>query len=102
MPFSKTFPKAIPGSNYPLWEEVFLTEQEEREAEEECKKYNFRILDECIQEAKAIAIKNGMNEDQNIINLARALFDKRASHEVFWKEKKAKEKFDGKNSTPSP
>ena len=28
--------------------------------------------------------------------LAIALFDKRASHQVFWKENRAKEKFDGK------
>jgi len=97
MAFSKTFPKNVPGSNYPLWEEVFLTTEEEREAEEECKKQNFKILDQCIGEAKALAIKNGMNSDENIINIARTLFDKRASHEVFWKEKMAKEKFDSTN-----
>jgi len=97
MTFSKTFPKTMPGSNYPIWEEVFLTEEEEQAAEEQCKKENFRILDSSLQEAKALAIKNGINEDSNLVQLAIALFEKRASHVVFWKESKAKEKFDEKN-----
>tara|TARA_Y100000310_G_C20596336_1_gene770700 strand:- start:182 stop:481 length:300 start_codon:yes stop_codon:yes gene_type:complete len=94
MPFSKTFPKTVPGSNYPVWEEVFLTEEEEREAESSCKRENFRILDQCLDEAKALAIKHGLNTDANRVRLAIALFEKRASHEVFWKENKAKQKFD--------
>ncbi len=97
MAFSKTFPKTIPGSNYPLWEEVFLTSAEELQVEEECKKTNFQLLDECLRDAKMLTIKNGMNEDENIVRLAVALFEKRASHVVFWKESKAKEKFDGNN-----
>ncbi|HLD00616.1 MAG TPA: hypothetical protein VJC39_02635 [Candidatus Nanoarchaeia archaeon] len=94
MVFSKTFPRTIPGSNYPVWEEIFLTSEEELQAAEECKKINFLILDECLQEAKILAIKRGLNTDENVANLAIALFEKRASHEVFWKESKAKEKFD--------
>jgi len=97
MTFSKTFPKTIPGSNYPLWEEVFLTSAEELQVEEECKKTNFQLLDECLRDAKMLTIKNGMNEDENIVRLAVALFEKRASHVVFWKESKAKEKFDENN-----
>ena len=93
MPFSKTFPKQVPGSNYPVWTEVTLTEDEEKSAAEECKRANFRILDECLQEAKSLAIKHGMNTEENQVRLAIALFEKRASHEVFWKENKAKEKF---------
>lgn len=96
MAFSKTFPKTLPGSNYPVWEEIFLTEEEERVVSEKCRKENFAILDECIQDAKMLAIKNAMNEDSIVSNLAVALFEKRASHEVFWKESKAKEKFDQK------
>ncbi len=94
MPFSKTFPKTIPGSNYPLWEEVYLTEEEEKAVEVECQKENFRILDDCLREAKALAIKHGMNTEEIVTKIAIALFEKRASHEVFWKESKAKEKFD--------
>lgn len=94
MPFSKTFPKQVPGSNYPVWEEIRLTEEEEQQAEQECRTHNFRILDQCITEAKSLAIKHAMNTDENRVKLAIALFEKRASHEVFWKENKAKEKFD--------
>ena len=97
MPFSKTFPKTMAGSNYPVWEEIFLTEEEEAQAAERCRKENFSLLDECLQDAKMLAIKNAINEDGIVSNLAVALFEKRASHEVFWKESKAKEKFDGKN-----
>lgn len=96
MAFSKTFPKNMPGSNYPVWEEVFLTEEEENQAAERCRKENFAILDQCLQDAKMLAIKNAINEDIIVSNLAVALFEKRASHEVFWKESRAKEKFDGK------
>ncbi len=97
MAFSKTFPRTIPGSNYPLWEEVFLTEEEERQAEERCRRENFQLMDECLQEAKMVAIKHAINEDQIRAQLAIALFEKRASHVVFWKESMAKEKFDQKN-----
>lgn len=97
MPFSKTFPKTIPGSPYPVWEEVYLTEQEEKQVEEDCRRENKRLLDESLQEAKGLAIKNGINTEENTTQLAIALFEKRASHVIFWKEIKAKEKFDAKN-----
>ena len=97
MAFSKSFPKTLPGTNYPVWEEITLTVEEEKLVEAKCKKTNFLIMDEAIQEAKMLAIKNGMNEDSNIVNLAKSLFDKRASHLIFWKESKAKEKFDQNN-----
>ncbi|MBS3116879.1 hypothetical protein J4421_04760 [Candidatus Woesearchaeota archaeon] len=94
MSFSKTFPKTIPGSNFPVWEEITLTEEEERQAEEDCRRENFRLLDQCLDEAKALAIKHRLNTEENQVALGIALFEKRASHEVFWKESKAKEKFD--------
>ncbi len=94
MPFSKTFPKTVPGSNFPVWEEVFLTDEEEQSVEEQCRRENFRILDQCLDDAKALAIKHRLNTEENQIALGVALFEKRASHEVFWKENKAKEKFD--------
>jgi hypothetical protein len=97
MAFSKTFPKTIPGTNYPVWEEIFLTIAEEQEVEDLCKKANFLIMDDAIQEAKALMVKNGMNEDSNIVSIAKSLFDKRASHLIFWKESRAKEKFDQKS-----
>jgi hypothetical protein len=97
MAFSKAFPKTVPGSNYPFWEEFFLTEEEEKQVEEDCRRENLRILDESLQEAKKLAIKKQMNEDAHVVKLAVALFEKRASHLIFWKEMKAKEKFNEKN-----
>lgn len=97
MAFSKTFPKTIPGTNYPVWEEVYLTEEEEREVEERCKRENFLLMDESLSEAKSLAIKKGINEDEITASIAIALFEKKASHVVFMKENKAKEKFDKQN-----
>ena len=97
MPFSKTFPKTVPGSNYPIWEEVYLTEQEEREVEEQCRKENYQLMDVCLNQAKALAIRHGINEDGIRATLAVSLFEKHASHVVFWKENRAKEKWDEKN-----
>ena len=97
MTFSKTFPKTVPGTNYPIWEEIFLTEEEEKQVEEDCRKSNFQMMDMSLQEAKMLAIKHGMNEDNNIVQIARSLFEKKASHVIFWKESKAKDKFDLKN-----
>jgi len=97
MGFSKTFPKAVPGSNHPSWEEVCLSDEEEKAVESFCKQANFQLMDECIKEAKILAIKNGVNDDHNVALLAASLFDKRASHVVFWKELAAKEKFDKKS-----
>lgn len=94
MPFSKTFPKSTSGSNYPSWEEVYLTEEEEKQVEEECRRENMRILGECLTDGKAIAIQHRLNTEENQVRLAIALFEKQASHEIFWKESKAKEKFD--------
>lgn len=96
MAFSKTFPRTVQGTNYPIWEEITLTPEEEATAEEECRKENFRIMNECLGDAKAIAIKSSINTDENRVKLAVALFEKRASHVVFWKENKTKEKFDAK------
>lgn len=96
MTFSKNFPKTVSGSNYPIWEEIYLTKEEEKEVEEQCKREHFAIFDECLQDAKVLAIKQGLNNDENRTKIAIALFEKRSSHIVFWKENKAKEKFDQK------
>jgi len=125
MVFSKSFPKTVPGSSYPQWEEVFLTEEEEKEEERKCREENMRIMKECISDAKEIVMKKtlkcqkhstGQLDQRNvsehaqeppvsdrrfltdyqtdIVNIAISLFEKRASHSVYWKESKAKEKFD--------
>ncbi len=97
MGFSKTFPRQIPGSNFPIWEEVTLSDEEETAVEDECRRENIRLLTECISDAKSVAIRYGINTDENAASLAIALFEKRASHAVYWKEGMAKEKFDSKN-----
>lgn len=94
MAFSKRFPKELPGSNYAVWEEVSLTPEEEQEVEQQCQQHNSLLLDEALREAKALAIKHGINTEETVSALAIALFEKQASHVVFWKEIKAKEKFD--------
>ncbi|MEK6938014.1 MAG: hypothetical protein AABX04_03130 [Nanoarchaeota archaeon] len=97
MAFSKTFPKNIPGTNFPVWEEVFLTLEEEKQVEEKCKQENVVLMDDCLREAKALAIRHSVNDEANVVGIATSLFDKRASHVVFWKENRAKEKFDIEN-----
>jgi len=95
MTFSKTFPKTTDKSVYPKWIEVFLTESEEEEQETLCRRENIRLMKECIEDAKSIVKEKNLKDFQtNMISIAIALFEKRASHVVYWKESKAKEKFD--------
>ena len=95
MPFSKSFPRTVKGSSYPVWEEIFLTEEEENEQEINCRKENIRLMQECIEDAKGIIKRKDLNP-KDMISLAASLFEKRASHSIHWKENKAKEKFDRK------
>jgi len=95
MPFSKSFPKTTDKSVYPKWEEVFLTVAEEQEVDAKAKKENLKIMKACIEDAKTIFKEKELKPYQtDIINVSIALFEKRASHSVFWKDNKAKEKFD--------
>ena len=98
MTFSKKFPRDIQGSNYPVWEEVRLTLEEEKKIEQQCRIENIQLMEECLNDAQTIAIKGRVNTDENVARLAISLFEKRASHEIYWKEKKAKEKFDQKQN----
>ena len=98
MAFSKSFAKTTDKSVYPKWIEVFLTEDEEREEERKCRQENIRLMKECLEDAKKIFSESKLKDYQtNVISIAVALFEKRASHVVYWKESKAKEKFDSKN-----
>ena len=99
MAFSKSFPRQVKGSNYPSWEEISLTAAEEAEREILCRKENIAMMKECIEDAKSIIKGNNLKDYQtDIINLAISLFEKRASHSIYWKESKAKEKFDRQRS----
>ena len=93
MGFSKRFPIDKPGSPYAAWEEVALSESEEQEIEEKQREHNKSLMRECLADATEIIRGQGLKEYQtDIANLAIALFEKRASHAVYWKEEKAKEK----------
>ncbi len=75
--------------------DVYLSENEEGAIEAKAREENLRIMAQCIDDAKSILKGKGMKAyETSIINLSIALFEKRASHEVFWKEEMAKEKFD--------
>jgi len=95
MPFSKSFPRTIKGSNYPKWEDIFISEEEEAVEEQKCRLENIRLMKECVEDAKIIFEEKELKRYQtDLIRLAIALFEKRASHAVYWKERKAKDKFD--------
>jgi len=99
MPFSKSFPRVTDKSVYPVWEEIFLSDEEEQLEEQKCKEENIRLMKECIDDAKKIIEEKNLKQYQtDIIKIAISLFEKRASHSVYWKESKAKEKFDEKFS----
>jgi|SRR3989344_5379657 len=93
MAFSKSFPRTLKGSSYPVWEEVSLTVEEEQEQEKHCKEDNLMLMKECLDDAKQVIREKGL-EGSDVARLTIALFEKRASHAIFYKESKAKEKFD--------
>lgn len=95
MPYSKSFPKNSKKSVYPSWEEVFLTPAEEKIEEFKARTENIELVKECIEDAKKIFAEKNLKPFQtDMIRLAIALFEKRASHSVYYKERRAKEKFD--------
>jgi len=97
MAFSKSFPRTSKTSPYPQWEEIFLTEEEEKEQEAKCRNENINLMKECIEDAKALMQEKNLKDYQtDLIHIAISLFEKRASHSIYWKESKAKEKFDKK------
>ena len=95
MAYSKSFPKTIEGSNYPRWEEVYLSDKEEELIDRKARNENIALMKECIDDAKKIIADKGLKDYQtDVIHLAIALFEKRASHSVYHKETFAKEKSD--------
>lgn len=95
MVFSKSFPRTTDKSVYPRWEEITLDEAEEKEQEHLARKENILKMQECIEDAKKIMESKDLKSYQtDMINIALALFEKRGSHEIYYKENKAKENFD--------
>lgn len=97
MAYSKNFPRTIEGSNYPRWEEVYLTSEEEGKEEEKCRADNIEIMKECVNDARRVMEEKGLKDYQSdLMAMAIALFRKRAAYAVHYKEQRAKEKFDEK------
>ena len=95
MAFSKTFPRTVKGSSYPVWEEIFLTEKEEQEEEQKSRQESLKLMKECLADADKLVTELDLKRYQsNLVSIALALFEKRASHTIYYKENRAKEKFD--------
>lgn len=95
MAFSRRFPRDVKGSPYPTWEEVYLSDQEEQGLETEQHEENLKLMRECLADAKKLFSESQLKDFQSdIVDVAIALFEKRASHSVYWKEEATKEKFD--------
>lgn len=95
MTFNKSFPHTTDKSVYPKWVEITLSDEEETTQENQARKDNINKMKECIDDAKIIMESKRLKPYQtDMINIAITLFDKRGSHEVYYKESKAKEIFD--------
>lgn len=102
MVFSKSFPRRVEGTAYPIWEDIYLSEEEEQETEKKARKENYKLMMECIKDAQLMFEKLDLTKYQpDIMNIATSLFDKRASHVVFWKEELCQKKFDEKYNKES-
>ncbi len=99
MPFSKSFPRKSDKSVYPTWEEVELSPEEEKAVEEKARTENIELMKQCIEDAKKLFSDQDLKRYQtDMIRLAISLFEKRASHSVHFKERKAKENFKAEDS----
>ncbi|MBI4738029.1 hypothetical protein HY772_00415 [Candidatus Woesearchaeota archaeon] len=95
MSFVKTYPREIPGSNNPRWEEIVLEPQEEREEEQRARLENIYLLRQCIADARNVMIDEDLgNYHSHVIGLGIALFKKRASHAIYYKENRCRKKFE--------
>lgn len=98
MPFSKSFPRT--KDSYKIWEEIELTPEEEKEQETKAQEENIKLMSECIDQAKKLITDKGLKPYQSdVVAMGIALFEKISSHQVYWKERRAKEKFKQLTST---
>ncbi len=98
MAFYKRFPKRTEGSVYPKWVEITLSDDEERDIEQKARDEQIKLFKECVEDAERIAIERNLRASQSdITSIALGLFDKRASHVVYLKERRCREKFDAQN-----
>ena len=95
MTYSKRFPKDVATQVHPKWIEVSLTDDEESQVEQDTRRLHAALMKQCVADAKSVAKAAEVHaEPADIISMAGALFDKRASHVVWHKEERAKQKFD--------
>jgi len=90
MTFAKRFPKDRKGSPFASWEEVELSPEEERDVEELHRQESVRIMRECIADSQKISA----DLKTDVTAIAVALFNLRASHVVYRKEDRAKQKME--------
>ena len=94
MVFYKSFPRYVDKKN-PVWEEIKLSTKEEKEIERKAVLDNINLMEKCIENARSMAKRLKMDMYQSdIVRCAVALFEKRARHMVYYKDQKAKEKFE--------
>jgi hypothetical protein len=99
----KSFPRTIEGSSYPIWEEISLSSKEEFIEDQKARRENIDLMKKCVEDAKKFMEEHGMVEYQtDVLNIALALFRKRASHVVYWKDNRCKEKFDLMTAKTNP
>lgn len=97
MTFSKSFPRTDGKTTYPTWEEIILNTGEEEIIEKNARFENIELMKECIEDSRKLFADSNLKDYQSdLIRLAVSLFEKRASHVVYWKERECKEIFDSK------
>lgn len=99
MSYSKSFPRDVKGSTQ--WQEVYLTLAEDQQEEERARKENLSLMKQCMEDATTIMRTKSLQAYQSdLVAIAVTLFAKRASHTVYWKDRKCKEKFDQQLEAP--
>ncbi|MBT6995582.1 hypothetical protein HN865_05265 [Candidatus Woesearchaeota archaeon] len=97
MTFSKSFPRTDDKTTYPTWEEIILNFDSEGIIDSEARSENLKLMRECIEDARKLFSDSNLRDYQSdLVRVAISLFEKRASHVVYWKESKCKELFDEK------
>ena len=95
MAFTKCFPRERPAT---AWQEVVLTPQEEQQIEAVAYSQNIHLLERCLLDTLELVRTCGLREQGIVVDfsglcqLSVALFEKSASHVVFFKERACKEK----------
>lgn len=87
------FYKAIQQNKYS--KEVKLNDEEEREVELLARAYNVELMRQFLEIAEEIIRDEGLKEEDRV-QIALVLFEKEASHAVYWKERACRMKLEAK------